>query len=208
MSLAIINYGAGNLRSVEKACEAAGVAAEITRDKNTIRGASGLILPGVGSFDSAIKELRALSLEGVIEEAIALGKPFLGICLGLQHLFEASEEGKEKGLAILPGAVKKFDFAGTPWSGQSVPHMGWNRLLIKRQAPILDGLEDGTTFYFAHSYYVIPKDEPVVATRTDYGLEFVSAVWKDNIYGIQFHPEKSGAAGLKVLKNFGKLCLK
>ncbi len=208
MTVAIINYGAGNLRSVEKAFEAVGVDAEITKDKAAIRAAKGVVFPGVGSFDAAIKELRALSLEGVIEEAIALGKPFLGICLGMQHLFESSEEGKEKGLAILPGTVKKFNFAGTPWSAQSVPHMGWNRLLFKHPAPIFEGIEEGTMFYFAHSYFVVPKDEKIVATRTDYGLEFVSAVWKDNIFGIQFHPEKSGAAGLKVLGNFGKLCLK
>ncbi len=208
MTLAIINYGAGTLRSVEKAFAAVGVPAEITKDRATIRAAKGLVFPGVGSFDAAIKELRALSLEGVIEEAIALGKPVLGICLGMQHLFETSEEGKEKGLAILPGAVKKFNFAGTPWSNQSIPHMGWNRLLIKHRAPIFEGIEDGTMFYFAHSYFVVPKDEKIVATKTDYGLEFVSAVWKDNLYGIQFHPEKSGAAGLKILKNFGGLCSK
>ena len=205
MSIAIIDYGAGNLRSVEKAFQQVGAAAEVTKDKNTIRGAKGIVFPGVGSFDAAIKELRALSLEGVIEEAIALGKPFLGICLGMQHLFEASEEGKEKGLAILPGSVKKFNFAGSPWSNLSIPHMGWNRLLIKRRAPIFEGIEDGTMFYFAHSYYAAPRDEQIVATRTDYGIEFVSAVRKDNIYGIQFHPEKSGEAGLKVLANFGAL---
>jgi glutamine amidotransferase len=206
MSIAIIDYGAGNLRSVEKAFEKVGVDAEVTKDRNAIRGARGLVFPGVGSFDAAIKELRGLSLEGVIEEAIALGKPFLGICLGLQHLFESSEEGKEKGLAILPGTVRKFDFAGGPWSSLSIPHMGWNRLLFKRRAPIFEGIEDGAMFYFAHSFYAVPRDEQIVATRTDYGLEFVSAVWKDNIFGIQFHPEKSGEKGLRVLKNFGGLC--
>jgi glutamine amidotransferase len=206
MSIAIIDYGAGNLRSVEKAFQKVGVDAEITKDKNTIRGAKGIVFPGVGSFDSAISELRTQSLEGVVEEAIALGKPFLGICLGMQHLFESSEEGKAKGLAILPGSVKKFAFAGSPWASLSIPHMGWNRLLFKHKAPIFEGIEEGTMFYFAHSYYAVPKDEMIVATRTDYGIEFVSAVWKDNIYGIQFHPEKSGEAGLKLLKNFGNLC--
>jgi glutamine amidotransferase len=208
VSIAIIDYGAGNLRSVEKAFEQVGVDAKITRDKNAIRGAKGLVFPGVGSFDAAINELRALSLEGVIEETIGLGKPFLGICLGMQHLFESSEEGKEKGLGLLPGVVKKFNFTGSPWANLSIPHMGWNRLLIKHRAPIFEGIEDGTMFYFAHSYFVVPKDEQIVATRTDYGIEFVSAVWQGKIYGIQFHPEKSGAAGLKVLKNFGGLCLK
>ncbi|OGB90878.1 imidazole glycerol phosphate synthase, glutamine amidotransferase subunit [candidate division WOR-1 bacterium RIFCSPHIGHO2_01_FULL_53_15] len=205
MSLAIIDYGAGNLRSVEKAFQKVGVDAEITKDKNTIRGAKGIVFPGVGSFDAAISELRTQALEGVVEEAIALGKPFLGICLGMQHLFETSEEGKARGLAILPGAVKKFNFSGTPWSNLSVPHMGWNRVLFKHKAPIFEGIEEGTMFYFAHSFYVDPKDEMIVATRTDYGIEFVSAVWKDNIYGLQFHPEKSGEAGLKLLRNFGHL---
>ena len=205
MSLAIIDYGAGNLRSVEKAFQKVGVDAEITKDKNTIRGAKGIVFPGVGSFDAAISELRTQALEGVVEEAIALGKPFLSICLGMQHLFETSEEGKARGLAILPGAVKKFNFSGTPWSNLSVPHMGWNRVLFKHKAPIFEGIEEGTMFYFAHSFYVDPKDEMIVATRTDYGIEFVSAVWKDNIYGLQFHPEKSGEAGLKLLRNFGHL---
>lgn len=212
MILAIVDYGAGNLRSVQKAFQKVGVPAEITKDKSTIRGAKGLILPGVGSFDSAINELRSLSLEGVIEEAIALGKPFLGICLGLQHLFESSEEGKERGLSLLPGTVKKFNFVGTPWSNLSVPHMGWNRLLyrhaIGERPPIFEGIEEGTMMYFAHSYYVVPTNEMIIATRTDYGIEFVSSIWKDNIFGIQFHPEKSGEVGLRILKNFGKLCSK
>ena len=206
MSVAIIDYGAGNLRSVQKAFQAAGVAAEITRDKTTIRSASGIVLPGVGSFDPAISELRTLSLETVIEEAVALGKPFLGICLGMQHLFDSSEEGKMPGLGIFSGTVKKFDFSGTAWSGQSIPHMGWNRLLIKRPAPLFAGLESGTMMYFAHSYYAAPDDQQLVAATTDYGLEFTSAVWKDNVYGLQFHPEKSGEKGLLILKNFGQLC--
>jgi imidazole glycerol-phosphate synthase subunit HisH len=206
MSITIIDYGAGNLRSVQKAFQQVGVAAEITRDKATIRAAGGLVLPGVGSFDAAISELRALSLETVIEEAIALRKPFLGICLGMQHLFAASEEGKQKGLAVLAGTVKKFAFAGTPWSNLSVPHMGWNRLLFKNQSPLFDGLESGTMMYFAHSYYAAPDDPAIVAAVTDYGPEFAAAVRKDNIYGLQFHPEKSGEKGLRILKNFGRLC--
>ncbi len=208
MSIAIIDYGAGNLRSVQKAFQQVGADAEITRDRNTIHNARGVVLPGVGSFDSAISELRQLSLEGLIEEAIALGKPFLGICLGMQHLFESSEEGKMKGLSVLPRKVVRFSFAGTPWNNLSVPHMGWNRLLIRRRPPILEGIEDGTMMYFAHSYYVSPQDETVVATRTDYGIEFCSTVWKDNIFGIQFHPEKSGEKGLMILRNFNKLCSK
>lgn len=208
MSIVIIDYGAGNLRSVGKAFEAIGVRTEITKDKAAIRGAKGIILPGVGSFDSAINELRKNGLEGVIEEVIALGKPFLGICLGLQLLFESSEEGKEKGLSILPGTVKKFNFPGAPWSNLSVPHMGWNRLQVKHPAPIFSGIEEGAMMYFAHSYYAAPSDEKVVAARTDYGVQFVSGVWKENLFGLQFHPEKSGEKGLQILKNFSKLCLK
>jgi len=208
MSIAIIDYGAGNLRSVAKAFEAVGIQAEITKDKVAIRNAKGIVLPGVGSFDSAISELRTQSLEGLIEEAIALGKPFLGICLGMQHLFESSEEGSQKGLALFKGSVKKFKFAGTPWSNLSIPHMGWNRLMFKQKAAIFDGIDEGTMMYFAHSYHVVPAEEKLVAARTDYGVEFVSAIAKDNVFGIQFHPEKSGPAGLQILKNFGALCLK
>ena len=206
MSITIIDYGAGNLRSVQKAFQKLGFDAEITKDKTTIHASKGIVLPGVGSFDAALLELRNSGLETVIEEAIALRKPFLGICLGLQHLFESSEEGKLKGLSLLSGSVKKFNFSGTPWESQSVPHMGWNRLLIKHKAPIFEGIEDGSMVYFAHSYHVVPKDESMVATRTDYGIEFVSSVWKDNLFGIQFHPEKSGEIGLRILHNFGKLC--
>jgi glutamine amidotransferase len=208
MSIAIIDYGSGNLRSVQKAFQNLGFSARITKDKITIRGSKGVVLPGVGSFDAALNELRQLGLEAAIEESIALRKPFLGICLGLQHLFESSEEGKQRGLGLLKGEVKKFNFTGTPWENQSVPHMGWNRLLISHKAPILEGIEDGSMVYFAHSYYVVPKDEMIVATRTDYGIEFVSSIWKDNLFGIQFHPEKSGEVGLKIMRNFGKLCSK
>ncbi|MFC1570929.1 imidazole glycerol phosphate synthase subunit HisH [Candidatus Margulisiibacteriota bacterium] len=208
MSIAIIDYGSGNLRSVQKAFQKLGFSAEITKDKTSIRGAKGVVLPGVGSFDAALSELRQFGLEAAIEEAIALGKPFLGICLGLQHLFESSQEGQQKGLGILKGEVKKFKFAGTPWQNQSIPHMGWNRLLIQHKAPIFEDIENGSMVYFAHSYHVVPKDEMIVATRTDYGIEFVSAVWKDNLFGIQFHPEKSGEVGLKIIRNFGKLCSK
>jgi len=208
MSIVIIDYGSGNLRSVEKAFQNLGFSAQITKDKAAIRSAKGVVLPGVGSFDAALKELRDTGLEVAIEEAIALGKPFLGICLGLQHLFESSEEGKLKGLGILKGEVKKFNFADTPWSNQSVPHMGWNRLLFKHKAPIFEGIEEGSMVYFAHSYHVIPKDDMIVATKTDYGIEFVSSIWKDNLFGIQFHPEKSGDVGKKIVTNFGKLCSK
>ena len=206
MSIVIIDYGSGNLRSVQKAFQKLGFSAEITKDTAAIRGARGIVLPGVGSFDAALKELREFGLETAIEEVIALGKPFLGICLGLQHLFESSEEGKERGLGLLEGKVEKFKFKDTPWKDLSIPHMGWNRLLIKHQVPIFEGIEQGSMVYFAHSYHAVPKDDMIVATKTDYGLEFVSSICKDNLFGLQFHPEKSGEVGLKILENFGKLC--
>jgi len=206
MSIAIIDYGSGNLRSVQKAFQKLGFSAEITKDRVAIHSAKGVVLPGVGSFDAALSELRDLGLEAAIEEAIALGKPFLGICLGLQHLFETSEEGKQRGLGILKGEVKRFKFKGTPFDNLSIPHMGWNRLLMRHKAPIFEGIEEGAMVYFAHSYYAVPKDEMLIATKTDYGIEFASGIWKDNLFGIQFHPEKSGEVGLKIIKNFGKLC--
>lgn len=205
MSLVIIDYGAGNLRSVQKGFQVVGSEARITRDKAAIRAAKGIVLPGVGSFDAAIKELRNYGLEVAIEEAIVLGKPFLGICLGMQHLFASSEEGREKGLGLIGGRVKKFDFSGTAWQEQSVPHMGWNRLLFKKEVPIFKGLKSGAMVYFAHSYYVEPAENSVIAATTDYGVEFVSAVCRENIFGIQFHPEKSGEQGLQILKNFAAL---
>lgn len=206
MSIAIIDYGSGNLRSVQKAFQKLGFTAEITKDRVAIHTAKGVVLPGVGSFDAALKELREHGLETAIEEAIALGRPFLGICLGLQHLFESSEEGKQRGLALLQGEVKRFRFEGTPWKNLSVPHMGWNRLLFKHRAPIFEGIEEGSMVYFAHSYHAAPKDDMIIATRTDYGIEFVSSIWKDNLFGLQFHPEKSGEVGLRIMENFGKLC--
>jgi imidazole glycerol-phosphate synthase subunit HisH len=204
MSIAIIDYGSGNLRSVQKAFEKFGFTAEITKDKAAIRGAKGVVLPGVGSFDSALTDLRQYGLEVAIEEAIALNKPFLGICLGLQHLFESSEEGKQRGLGILKGRVVRFSAT----EKLSVPHMGWNRLLIKHPVPILDGIKNGDMVYFAHSYYAVPEEKMVIATTTDYGIEFVSAVCKGNLFGIQFHPEKSGEVGLRIVRNFGELCSK
>jgi len=208
MSIAIIDYGAGNLRSVQKAFQKLGFDAILTKDKTAIRTAKGVVLPGVGSFDAAVTELRNANLETVIDEVIALRKPFLGICLGYQLLFSSSEEGKLKGFGILEGDVKKFNFSGTPFSQNSVPHMGWNRLLILHRSPLFDDIVDGSMVYFANSYYPAPGDELIVSTQTDYGIRFASSISKDNIYGVQFHPEKSGDIGLKILGNFGKICLK
>lgn len=209
MSIAIVDYGAGNLRSVQKALEKLGFDAFLTKDKSAIAGARGVILPGVGAFDAALEELRRLSLEGAIEQAIALGKPYLGICLGYQLLFPASEEGKMRGFAILEGSVKRFNFGNTPWEDElTVPHMGWNRLILKHPSPLLDGIPSGSMVYFAHSYYPEPLDKSAVAAETDYGVTFASVLYKGNLHAVQFHPEKSGDVGLKILENFGKLCSK
>lgn len=206
MHIAIIDYGTGNLRSVEKALQTLGFSAVLTRDKSEIRASGGIILPGVGAFDAAITDLRKNGLENIIEESIGLNKPFLGICLGYQMLFSESEEGKLKGLGLLKGKVKKFNFAGTAFSSLSVPHMGWNRLFIKHESPLFSGIPSGSMVYFAHSFYPEPNDALVVTTVTDYGIEFASGITKGNVFGIQFHPEKSGEVGLSILKNFGGLC--
>ena len=209
MSIAIVDYGAGNLRSVQKALEKLGFDAVLTKDKSAIAGARGVILPGVGAFDAALEELRRLSLEGAIEEFIARGKPYLGICLGYQLLFPSSEEGQMRGFAILQGTVKKFNFQNTPWEEElTIPQMGWNRLIIKHPTPLLDGVPSGSMVYFAHSYYPEPADQSSVAAETDYGINFASVLNQGNIYAMQFHPEKSGDVGLKILKNFGEICLK
>jgi len=206
--IVIIDYGMGNLRSVEKALVKLGHQAIVTRDKNAIKSASGVVLPGVGAFDAAISELRASNLEGTIIEEIAMGKPFLGICLGLQLLFNESEEGSLKGFGLLPGKVKKFDFKPPLSSRLKVPQMGWNSIKIKKPAPYYEGVENGSMMYFVHSYYAVPDDTSVIATTTDYGLDFCSSIVKDNIFGVQFHIEKSGEAGLKVLDNFARTCKK
>lgn len=209
MSIAIIDYGAGNLRSVQKAFQKLEIDAILTRDKMEIRTARGVVLPGVGAHDAAVTELRGTNLEGVIEEVIARGLPFLGICLGYQMLFESSEEGKLSGLGILEGTVRKFNFSGTPWENElSIPHMGWNRLRFTHHSPLFSGIPEGAMVYFAHSYYPDPRDPLLVSSETDHGINFASSVTKGKLFGVQFHPEKSGEVGLKILENFNKLCLK
>jgi imidazole glycerol-phosphate synthase subunit HisH len=206
--IVIIDYGSGNLRSVEKALTKLGHTCIVTRDKNAIKSAYGVILPGVGAFDAAISELRASNLEGAIIEEIGKGKPFLGICLGLQLLFNESEEGSLKGFGILPGRVKKFDFKPPLSSRLKVPQMGWNSIKIKKTSPYFDGVENGSMMYFVHSYYAAPEDESIIATTTEYGSDFCSSIAKENIFGVQFHIEKSGDIGLKILDNFAKTCKK
>ena len=207
--IAIIDYGMGNLRSVQKAFETVGHQAAVTRDPGAIAAASHVVLPGVGAFADCMANLEAYGLIEPIHKTIASGKPFLGICLGLQLLFTESEEfGIHKGLGVLAGRVKKFPFGNGRTAGTNirlkVPHMGWNGVAIERAAPPLKGIASGEHVYFVHSYYVEPEDRSVVATRTDYGLPFVSSVWRDNVFACQFHPEKSQAAGLRIVKNFGE----
>jgi len=197
--IAIIDYDMGNLRSVQKGFEAIGAKAIITRNPNEILLADGVVLPGVGAYKVCMDNLASYKLIEPIKDFIKTGKPFLGICLGLQLLFDESVEfGKTKGLGIIQGKVLRF-----PENKMKVPHMGWNSAKFKKHSSLLDGVTDGADFYFVHSFYVSP-DEDVAVTLTDYGLPFVSAIEKDNIFATQFHPEKSQSEGLKILKNFAK----
>lgn len=200
--IAVIDYGMGNLHSVRKALEVVGADAMVLSDPADIAKADKIVFPGVGSFGEAMKELKRRSLTMPIKEAIENGKPFLGLCLGLQLLFEKSEEAPGvKGLCVLRGEVKRFRGA------LKVPHMGWNNILMVQgtRDKILKNVPDGSYMYFVHSYYVRPKDKNVILTNTRYGIDFASGVCKDNIYAFQFHPEKSQALGLKILENFIKL---
>jgi glutamine amidotransferase len=200
--IAIIDYGMGNLRSVQKGLERVGHPAVITNDPVVLADAHRLILPGVGAFRDAISALRERGLAEPICAAAAAGKPLLGICLGLQLLFETSfEDGEYEGLGIVPGEVVRYNLPVE----YKVPHMGWNQIRLRRRAPIFAGIEDGAYFYFVHSYYVVPRDESVVALETDYGGPFCSGIWRGNLFAVQFHPEKSQDAGLRLLKNFAEL---
>jgi imidazole glycerol-phosphate synthase subunit HisH len=199
--IAIIDYGMGNLRSVEKALERTGHAATITGDPAVLAEADKIVLPGVGAFRDAIAALGERRLVEPIRAAIAAGKPFLGICLGLQLLFDKSyEDGEYEGLGILPGEVVRFDVPAE----LKVPHMGWNQAHVRRRPHVFDGIDDGAYFYFVHSYHVVPRDPSVIATETDYGALFCSSIWRDNLVAVQFHPEKSQDAGLRLLKNFAE----
>ena len=201
-NIAIIDYGMGNLRSVQKGFEKVGASAQITSDPDQVAAADKVVLPGVGAFEDAIAELKRQNLVQPVLDAIDSGRPFLGICLGLQLLFDVSyENGEHKGLGVIPGRVVRFELPRE----YSVPHMGWNQLLIRRKAPLLEGIEEGTQVYFVHSYYVVPDNPSVIATETDYPDPFCSMIWRDNLYATQFHPEKSQSEGLKILKNFAAL---
>ena len=199
--IAIIDYGMGNLRSVEKGFLKVGADARVVTDRKAVDDAQAIVLPGVGAFRDCMKNLTKMSLTESIIKAIQKGKPYLGICLGLQILFTESEEfGVYKGLNILSGKIVRF-----PESDLKVPHMGWNAVKILKRPPIFNGIHDESFFYFVHSFYVVPSDNDIVATTTDYGITFTSMVWKENIFATQFHPEKSQQYGLTILKNFGNL---
>lgn len=203
MTIAIIDYGIGNLRSVEKAFTAQGIEAVVTRDEKVLRAADKLVLLGVGAFGYAMQSLRKLGFDELVIEAATAGKPLIGLCVGLQMMFEEGHEfGVHRGLGLLKGKVIKFP------DNLHVPHIGWNQVAIQsayQNQPIFRGLEDQSFFYFVHSYYVEPKDADCIYGNTDYGITYASICGRDNIVGVQFHPEKSQATGLKLLKNFAEM---
>lgn len=227
--IAVVDYGMGNLRSVSKALERVGAAVQVTSDPRTVEQAEKLILPGVGAFGAAMRELSRRNLVDSVQAAVAQRKPYLGICLGLQLLFDSSDEAPGvPGLGILPGAVKRFSFNSglrSQVSGLKVPHMGWNQVMTRHETrdmpapavtaqggpgrhetcPLLRGIPEGSYVYFVHSYYADPADPGAVALETDYGIRFASMVWNGNLFATQFHPEKSQAVGLTLLKNFVEL---
>ena len=199
--IAIIDYGMGNLRSVQKGLERVGFDALVTRDLGQIESARGVVLPGVGAFSACMENLGKLGLVEVIRETVRKQKPFLGICLGFQLLFSESEEfGKQKGLDLFSGKVVGFHAN----ENLKVPHMGWNRIDKKSDSPFLDGISNGDYVYFVHSFYVAPDDSSIIATTTDYGSSFVSSIATDRLFACQFHPEKSQELGLRILANFGR----
>jgi len=207
--IAVIDYGMGNLRSVQKALEFVGAKVIVTHDPDLILNADSVVLPGVGAFKDCMANLNKLKLVDPIRKFVDSGKPFLGICLGLQVLFEESAEyGPVAGLGILPGKVIKFSGESSETkNGQpiKIPHMGWNKVEIKKKDPLFDKVDAAPYFYFVHSYYVVPEDQNMIATVTNYGVEFVSGIQHKNIYAFQFHPEKSQALGLSILERFSNL---
>ena len=197
--VAIIDYGVGNLRSVEKAFAATGCAAVISSDENVLRTADRLVLPGVGAFGACMKSLTERGFDGLVRERVAAGTPLLGVCVGMQMLFEESEEfGTTLGLGLLRGRVSRFS------NELVVPQVGWNQIRQRIAHPLFDGIEDSAFFYFVHSYYCEPVEAEVILGETDYGVAYASVVAHENLCGVQFHPEKSQAAGLRLLSNFAR----
>lgn len=201
--IAIVDYGMGNLRSVQKALEQLGYTASLVTDQQSLEGAQGIVLPGVGAFGKAIEHLEKSGLKTSLMRCITAGKPLLGICLGLQLLFSHSEESfhgdNPAGLGIFPGWVRKFP------PNSKVPQIGWNQIELQGDCPLFRNVPENAYVYFVHSYYVDPQDKNCISTTTDYGVSFASSVWRDNVYAIQFHPEKSSSVGLQILKNFGEI---
>ena len=201
-NIAIIDYDAGNIRSVQKALEECGASARITSEADEIIAADGVVFPGQGACDSSMQSIRERGLFDIIKQSIDSDKPFLGVCLGLQLLLESSEEGDEPCLAILKGSTKRLPPEKTDQAGLKIPHMGWNSVSLSVRHPVFDGIPDDSYFYFVHSYYADPEDKNIVAGITNYGIDFCSAVAWDNVAAVQFHPEKSGAVGLRIYRNF------
>ena len=196
----------GNLRSVQKGFEAVGAEAIVTSDSKKILSARSVVLPGVGAFKACMDNLEKFDLIDTVKQSVQSGKPFLGICLGLQLLFSQAEEfGSVSGLGILKGKVVGFKDAPNSGDPLKIPHMGWNNVEVKPSHPLFDSVPNQSYFYFVHSYYVVPEDRATVATTTNYGIEFVSGIHHENIHAFQFHPEKSQQLGLTVLKNFSRL---
>jgi imidazole glycerol-phosphate synthase subunit HisH len=202
--IALLDYGSGNLRSVHKALLKVGADVRIARSPEEMKGASGVVLPGVGAFDDCINAMRKQELLEASRVFIKTGKPFLGICVGYQALFEKSEEFNScaAGMGMFQGSVVRFQNG----NGLKIPQIGWNQLdIVKPDCPLYQGVEQGSYVYFVHSFFPKPTDDSIVATRTEYGETFASSVWRDNIFATQFHPEKSQTVGLRLLKNFVEL---
>ena len=202
--IALLDYGSGNLRSVHKALLQAGADVRIAKSPREIGDAGAMVLPGVGAFDDCIHALRKQELLGAAKDFIQTGKPFLGICVGYQALFERSEEFNScaAGLGLFQGSVVRF----SEKHGLKIPQIGWNQIdIVRRDCPLYRGIESGSYVYFVHSFYPQPADQSIAATRTEYGDVFASSVWRDNVFATQFHPEKSQKIGLQLLKNFVEL---
>jgi len=199
--IAIVDYGMGNLRNVQKGFEKIGFEARLTRNKKEIDRSSAIVLPGVGAFKDCMENLQKYGLVETLLQSIEKGKPYLGICLGLQVLFSESQEfGSHRGLDLIKGRVVKFE----PDPDHKVPHMGWNTIEKEKEVPMLQGIDSGDFFYFVHSYYVTPDETEWISSFTTYGKPFVSSIWKENLFATQFHPEKSQQKGLRILENFAK----
>ncbi len=198
--ITIVDYGAGNLRSISRAFEHLGLAAEVVDRPEAVARASAVVLPGVGAAGAAMRFLKEKGLDDAVRAALQRGIPFLGVCLGMQLLLGNHEEGDVAGLALVPGTVRRF-----PDAGLAVPQMGWNQVDLLHDSPLFEGIEPGAHFYFAHSYYAEPEDGALVVGQTTYGAPYCSVIEADNLWGAQFHPEKSSANGLRFLRNFAKV---